>query len=108
MKILFLDQSGQLGGAELSLLNVIKPYRDRCLVGLFEEGPFRKLLEQHQIEVLLLNAPQIKVRKESSIIQSLGSISSIAPLIARVAKIARQYDLIYANTQKSSSCRCIG
>ncbi len=101
MKILFLDQSGKLGGAELSLIDVIKPYRDSCLVGLFAEGPFRKLLEQQQIPVQVLNTQQIQVRKDSSIIHSLGSISSIAPLITRVAKIARKYDLIYANTQKA-------
>ena len=101
MKILFLDQSGQLGGAELSLLDVVKPYVDSCLICLFAEGPFRKLLEQHQIAVQVLNTQPIKVRKESSIIQSLSSISSIAPLITKVAKIARQYDLIYANTQKA-------
>ena len=29
MKILFLDQSGKLGGAELSLADVATPYRDR-------------------------------------------------------------------------------
>ena len=101
MKILFLDQSGKLGGAELSLINVIKPYRDSSLVGLFAEGPFRKLLEQQQIPVQVLNTQEIQVRKDSSIIHGLGSISSIAPLIAKVARIARKYDLIYANTQKA-------
>ena len=40
MKILFLDQSGKPGGAELSLIDVAKPYRDRCLVGLFADGSF--------------------------------------------------------------------
>ena len=101
MKILFLDQSGKLGGAELSLIDVIKPYRDSSLIVLFTEGPFRKLLEQQQIPVQVLNTKQIQVRKDSSIIKSLGSISSIAPLIAKVAKLARKYNLIYANTQKA-------
>jgi len=40
VKILFLDQSGKPGGAELCLIDIAKPYRDRCLVGLFADGSF--------------------------------------------------------------------
>jgi len=101
MKILFLDQSGKLGGAELSLTDVAKSHRENCLVGLFADGPFRQLLEQHHIPVQVLATQQIKVTKDSSLIDSLSSISSIAPLIAKVAKLAQNYDLIYANTQKA-------
>ena len=101
MKILFLDQSGKLGGAELSLTDVAKSHRENCLVGLFADGPFRQLLEQHHIPVQVLATQQIKVTKDSSFINSLSSISSIAPLIAKVAKLAQNYDLIYANTQKA-------
>jgi glycosyltransferase involved in cell wall biosynthesis len=101
MKILFLDQSGKLGGAELSLTDVAKSHRENCLVGLFADGPFRQLLEQHHIPVQVLATQQIKVTKDSGFINSLGSISSIAPLIAKVAKLAQNYDLIYANTQKA-------
>ena len=101
MKILFLDQSGKLGGAELSLTDVAKSHRENCLVGLFADGPCRQLLEQHHIPVQVLATQQIKVTKDSSLIDSLSSISSIAPLIAKVAKLAQNYDLIYANTQKA-------
>ncbi len=101
MKILFLDQSGKLGGAELSLTDVAKSHRENCLVGLFADGPFRQLLEQHHIPVQVLATQQIKVTKDSSFINSLSSISSIAPLITKVAKLAQNYDLIYANTQKA-------
>jgi glycosyltransferase involved in cell wall biosynthesis len=101
MKILFLDQSGKLGGAEISLTDVAKPYRDHCLVGLFADGAFKDLLEQQQIPVQVLTTEQINVRKESGIIQSLSSVGSLAPLIAKVAKLARDYDLIYTNTQKA-------
>jgi len=54
MKILFLDQSGKPGGAELCLLDVAQPYRDRCLVGLLADGSFRELLEQQGIPVQVL------------------------------------------------------
>ena len=46
MKILFLDQSGQLGGAKLSLTDVAKYFKDECLVCLFKNGPFIKKLTE--------------------------------------------------------------
>lgn len=101
MKILFLDQSGKPGGAELCLIDIAKPYRDSCLVGLFVDGDFRQLLEQQQIPVEVLATEAIAVRKESNLIQSLSSVTALLPLIAKVVQKARQYDMIYANTQKA-------
>lgn len=101
MKILFLDQSGKPGGAELCLMDTAKPYRDSCLVGLFADGPFKHLLEQQHIPVQVLATEPIQVRKESSFIQGLGSLSQLAPLIAQVVRLSGKYDLIYANTQKA-------
>jgi hypothetical protein len=106
VKILFLDQSGKPGGAELCLIDIAKPYRDRSLVGLFADGPFRTLLEQQQIPVQVLATEPIQVRKESSFAQGLASLGQLAPLIARVVQKAGEYDLIYANTQKALVVGC--
>ena len=101
MKILFLDQSGKPGGAELCLIDIAKPYRDRSLVGLFADGDFRKLLQQHQIPVEILAIQPIQVRKQSNFLQSLASVGQLAPLLAKVVQTAKKYDVIYANTQKA-------
>ncbi|WP_414548983.1 glycosyltransferase [Anabaena sp. CCY 0017] len=101
MKILFLDQSGKPGGAELCLIDIAKPYRDRSLVGLFADGDFRKLLQQHDIPVEILANQPIQVRKQSNFLQSLASVGQIAPLLAKVVQTAKKYDVIYANTQKA-------
>lgn len=101
MKILFLDQSGKPGGAELCLIDIAKPYRDSCLVGLFADGSFKQLLERQDIPVQVLATQSIDVRKESSLVKGLSSIGSLLPLIARVVQSAGEYDLIYANTQKA-------
>ncbi|MBV9385105.1 MAG: glycosyltransferase [Chroococcidiopsidaceae cyanobacterium CP_BM_ER_R8_30] len=101
MKILFLDQSGKPGGAELCLIDIAKPYRDRCLVGLFIDGPFRHFLEQQHIPVQILGTQSLQVRKSSSLLEGLGSVRQLVPMIAQVAKTAREYNLIYANTQKA-------
>ena len=101
MKILFLDQSGKLGGAELSLTDVAKPYLDKCTVGLFADGAFRELLERQKIPVKILNKESIKVQKNSNLLGSLASISTIVPLMIKVARLAKNHDIIYANTQKA-------
>lgn len=101
MKILFLDQSGQLAGAELCLLDIAKSYRDRCLVGLFTDGAFRQILEENQIPVQVLASNAIAVRKESGWLHGLSSLGQLLPLVLKVAQLSHHYDVIYANTQKA-------
>ncbi|MBE9207536.1 glycosyltransferase [Nostoc sp. LEGE 06077] len=101
MKILFLDQSGKPGGAELCLIDIAKPYRDRSLVGLFADGDFKTLLQQNQIPVEVLTTKPIQVKKQSNLFQALASFQQLIPLLIKVVKIAKKYDLIYANTQKA-------
>ncbi|MBD2526527.1 glycosyltransferase family 4 protein [Nostoc sp. FACHB-133] len=101
MKIFFLDQSGKPGGAELCLIDIAKPYSHNALVGLFADGQFKDLLQQNHIPVEVLATQTIQVRKESSLAQGLKSLKQLAPLITKVIKKAREYDLIYANTQKA-------
>ncbi|KAM3112591.1 glycosyltransferase [Phormidesmis sp. 146-33] len=101
MKILFLDQTGNLGGAELCLLDIAKYYGDACLVGLFTDGVFRQRLEQAKIPVRVLSEQSLKVRKDSSFLHSLGSFWRLVPLIQQVIYLSQDYDLIYANTQKA-------
>jgi len=100
MKILFLDQSGKPGGAELCLLDIAQAYRDRCLVCLFADGSFRTLLEAKQIPVTVL-ATSMQIQKNSSTLQGLSEIGRLLPLILKVARLSRNYDSIYANTQKA-------
>lgn len=101
MKILFLDQSGKPGGAELCLLDIATHYRDHCLVGLLADGSFRELLEQHQIPVQVLAKEVIQVQKASGWLQSLQSSRALLTPILNVARLSREFDVIYANTQKA-------
>ena len=100
MKILFLDQSGKLGGAELCLLDLAKVYPE-ALLGLFEDGQFRQLAEQNQVSVKVLSDRAIAVRKASSWLTGLSSLSQLIPLVANVTQLSRSFDLIYANTPKA-------
>lgn len=100
-KILFLDQSGNIGGAELSLLDVARPYRDRCLVGLFQDGPYRQLLERAQIPVQILTSESLEIRRDSPIWQSLLASRSLISLVKTVIHFSREYDIVYTNTPKA-------
>ncbi|MEM6433424.1 MAG: glycosyltransferase [Cyanobacteria bacterium P01_D01_bin.115] len=99
--VLFLDQSGNLGGAELCLLDIAYPHRQTSLVGLFKDGPFKAALESKTIPVQILSGSGIQVRKDSSLIQALQSLFHLGPCVSQAAKIAASYELIYANTQKA-------
>lgn len=101
MKILFLDQTAKIAGAELVLLDIAKFYKEQCLVFLFEDGPFKQLLQQNQIPVIALSSHPIQIRRESGFIQSLSSLNKFVPLIKEVTQQSCQYDLIYANTLKA-------
>lgn len=101
MKILFLDQSGKLGGAELSLLDLAKFYRSSCLVSLFADGSFRRVLEQNKVPVRILSKRALKIHKDSNLWQSISNVGQLIPLISEVISISKSYDLIYANTQKA-------
>ena len=101
MKILFLDHSGVLGGAELFLLDIARQYQDSCLVGLMAEGSFKTRLEQEHIPVRVLGQQAIAVNRDSSIWQSFMSLRQIVPLIAEVATLSREYDVICTNTAKA-------
>jgi glycosyltransferase involved in cell wall biosynthesis len=101
MSILFLDQSANLGGAELCLLDIAQQYRDRCTVGVFADGPFRQVLGQQRIKAEVLSQEALTVRKHSSVLHSLGNLGRLLPLVRQALHLSRQHQVIYANTPKA-------
>ena len=81
MKILFLDRSGKLGGAELNLLDLAKFYRDTCLVCLFSDGLFKEVLEENQVPVRILSKQSLQIYKDSNLWQSINNIGQLTPLV---------------------------
>jgi glycosyltransferase involved in cell wall biosynthesis len=101
MKILFLDQTAKIAGAELVLLDIAKFHREHCLVGLFEDGPFKQRLEEQQIPVQVLADRPIQVRRQGGLAQGLQGLGQLIPLVKQVVQLSRNYDVIYANTLKA-------
>ncbi|MEM9906856.1 MAG: glycosyltransferase [Cyanobacteria bacterium P01_D01_bin.44] len=105
MKILFLDQSGKLGGAELCLADIAQsfnqPALSTSLVGVFAEGAFPEYLRDRNIPVKILTDQPLQVQKASGLMAGLKSLNRLIPLIATVTQLSKPFDLIYANTQKA-------
>lgn len=101
MKILFLDQSSKLGGAELCLADIAQQFHTTSLVGVFTEGAFPAYLRDHDIPIKILADQTLTVQKASGLLAGLKSLNRLIPLIATVAQLSRHYDLLYANTQKA-------
>ncbi|CAB3778352.1 glycosyltransferase family 4 protein [Pararobbsia alpina] len=101
-RILFVDQSGELGGGELALLPVAVRHRERSAVVLLQDGPFREKLEAAGVTVhLLADARVSSVRKTGAVILALRASFPVLRQIRALARLARGYDLIYLNTQKA-------
>jgi glycosyltransferase involved in cell wall biosynthesis len=102
MKILYIDQTGQLGGGELSLLDWLRISPQNARVVLFEDGPFRPMLEELGIPVEVLPLAALKeVRRESGLWKLLSTVPAWLSLRRRLAQAARQADVLYANSQKA-------
>ncbi len=99
--MLFLNHSATIGGAEFCLLDIAVHLRDSALVVLLEDGPFRPRLEAAGVQVHVVKAGALhKVRRDST----LPGISVVASLWRAgriVADIARDFDVIHANSQKA-------
>lgn len=102
-RILFVTHTSALGGAELYLRDIAVQLRDHCAVVLFESGPLQTELIEREVPVyvLPLSSNLERVRKTSGIGAGLRAIPEIIRLVRRLVHIAGDYDLVYANSQKS-------
>ncbi|MFN3193049.1 MAG: glycosyltransferase [Aureliella sp.] len=100
-----MDQTGQLGGAELCLLDLVLArkagaFSDRVV--LMQDGPFAQRLRESEIDVSIEELGESgRIRKESSLFTKLGSVGRVWSVSRKLAALARDYDAIYANTPKA-------
>lgn len=100
-RVLALDHVGVLGGAELSMLDVVSGLGDDVTVRLFEDGPFREALERRHVDVKVLPMGALAVVKKESLAPSPRAVIAawrMAGVVAREAAAAR---VLYANSQKA-------
>jgi glycosyltransferase involved in cell wall biosynthesis len=102
LRVLAIDQSGVLGGAELCLLDVVKTLPARIKVILFDDGPFRAALDEAGVDVEVLDAGALRhVRKQGGKLPKGQALKGVASLVRASARRAADADVIYANTQRA-------
>ncbi|WP_395738647.1 glycosyltransferase [Prosthecobacter sp.] len=102
-QVLFLDQTGRLGGAELMLLDIAAARAADSEVALFQDGEFRTALEKAQVKthVFKLAEEASSVDKQAGLRCVLRTVPAIVDLTLQIARAARAFDVVYANTAKS-------
>lgn len=101
-KILFIDHTAVLGGAELSLLDLATAYRQESQVLLFADGVLRSRLEDADVKVRVIEvSAQVLEIRASGGLKALKTIPELWSLAGKVAEAAKEFDLIHANSQKA-------
>ena len=103
MPVVFLDQSGQLGGAELFLADLAQACALWSRVVLLEAGPFVDVLRDRGVFVEVVELPADA--KQLSKSAGISSMLQVAPhLLAFYREVRRRLEganLIYCNTPKA-------
>lgn len=102
-RVLFVDHTAKLGGAELSLFSVAESLKASCRVVLFEDGPFLERLRSAGVDAQVLCAPAALdgVRRTGTIRDAIAAGPALLGMAWRLAGIARRFDVVVANSQKS-------
>ncbi|MEO5817996.1 MAG: glycosyltransferase [Gemmatimonadaceae bacterium] len=94
-RILFVDDSAQLGDSALTLLDVAVAHRDRAAVALFEDGPFAAALVSRNVAVLPIDVGRAA---RYALKTGRGAALASARVAFSLSRIARSYGVLYANS----------
>lgn len=101
-RVLFVCHTGSISGAELVLLDLVRPWIGQSAL-LFEDGPLHQALAARGLNVKVspwgggLN----DVRRDSSFVKVVPAAGAMLGIVAEVARFARRHDVVYANSQKA-------
>ncbi len=101
-RVLFVDHTAVLGGGELSLRDICARSGAAGAVLLLSDGPFRGLLESAgvPVQVLELGGSLRAVRRDGAG-RSAAAAAGLAAATWKLTRVARGFDLVYANSQKA-------
>ena len=96
-----MNHSGQLGGGELSLLEIVRHFGPQATVALLSGGLFHERLAAAGVATVLLPAsPHLLAQRREGGLEPRALIGA-ARTALRVSRLARRHDVIYANSQKA-------
>lgn len=101
-RVLFLDHVAVLGGAELSLLDIVASWGPTATVVLLEDGPFHVRLDAAGVRTQVIETGSaVRTVRRDAPAPLLATAVEVVRVARRVAHLARSHDLIYANSQKA-------
>lgn len=107
--VLFVDQAGELGGAEFALLPLAAACASRGEVVLLAEGPFRNRLEAAGVRVQTLCNERVSgIDREAMRLGWIRALPAILAQIRSIAQVARRHDVLFLNTQKALVLGALG
>lgn len=102
--VLFVDQTGQLGGAELCLREIVL-HRNHCgdHVALLADGPFADRLRDDNVDVSVhpFSPRSTAIQKGTGLFEKLASSADVMRVASRLRSLSTSYDVVYANTAKA-------
>ena len=100
--VLFVDHTGVMGGAQHSLLDIAEAHREHGAIALLEDGPYAVALASRGVRVIQLGGgAALHGMKKTSRIPAVGALVATMRLARKLARIAKPFDLLYANSPKS-------
>jgi len=101
-RVMFVDHTGQIGGAELILLDIVQRWKGASAF-LFENGPLSKALADRQLNVSISRWGQglAQIRRDSSVLRAIPLAGRLGAIVVELARAARHQDIVYANSQKA-------
>ncbi|MEQ0427065.1 glycosyltransferase family 4 protein [Klebsiella sp. GB_Kp049] len=102
-KILFVNHTAKLGGAELSLLDIVQDHKKNSAVLLFSNGEYEEILNEKGIKCIIedLDPILLDIKKDSGVRLIIKGVFGLLKKLTTIKKILNEYDIIYSNTLKS-------
>jgi glycosyltransferase involved in cell wall biosynthesis len=101
-RVLFINHTSKIAGAELVLLDLVRPWNDGSAF-LFEDGPLADELRERGLAVIRSRwgGGLAKVRRDESLWAAAPLLGKLGGIASEIALAARSHDLLYANSQKA-------
>jgi glycosyltransferase involved in cell wall biosynthesis len=101
-RVLFVDHTGQIGGAELILLDVVAG-RENSSAFLFEDGSLAKALAERKLKLIISKWGHglSQFRRDSKLLAAIPLAGRLIAIVEELALAARSHDIVYANSQKA-------
>lgn len=101
-RVMFVNHTSAIAGAELILLDVARAWRGATAF-LFEDGPLNPAMRNKGLDVVLSRFGRglTTLKRDASLWRAAPLAGRLAGITAEIAGAARRHDVIYANSQKA-------